>query len=66
MAKELAAKHGVKAHGAGANIADEASVRAAIDEIEAELPQIVALANVAGVSSRCPTWNSTPPSGTAC
>ena len=33
LAKELAEKHGVKAHGAGANIGDEASVRAAIDEI---------------------------------
>ncbi len=53
-AKELAAEHGVKAYGAGANIGDEASVRAAIDEIEAELPQIVALANVAGVSSPVP------------
>jgi NAD(P)-dependent dehydrogenase (short-subunit alcohol dehydrogenase family) len=53
-AKELAAEHGVKAFGAGANVADEASVRAAIDAIEAELPQIVALANVAGVSSPVP------------
>ena len=44
VAKELAEKHGVKAHGAGANVGDEASVRAAIDEIEAELPQLVALA----------------------
>ncbi|NUT71165.1 SDR family NAD(P)-dependent oxidoreductase [Pseudarthrobacter sp. C4D7] len=54
LAKELAEKHGVKAHGAGANIGDEASVRAAIDEIEAELPQLVALANIAGVSSPVP------------
>jgi NAD(P)-dependent dehydrogenase (short-subunit alcohol dehydrogenase family) len=54
VAKELAEKHGVKAHGAGANVSDEASVRAAIDEIEAELPQLVALANVAGVSSPVP------------
>ena len=50
-AKELAAEHGVKAFGVGANVSDESSVRAAIDAIEAELPQIVALANVAGVSS---------------
>ncbi|TDT76207.1 NAD(P)-dependent dehydrogenase (short-subunit alcohol dehydrogenase family) [Arthrobacter sp. AG258] len=54
LAKELAEKHGVRAHGAGANIGDEASVRAAIDEIEAELPQLVALANIAGVSSPVP------------
>lgn len=54
LAKELADRHGVQAHGAGANIGDEASVRAAIDEIEAELPQLVALANIAGVSSPVP------------
>jgi NAD(P)-dependent dehydrogenase (short-subunit alcohol dehydrogenase family) len=53
-AKEIAGEFGVKAHGVGANIADEASVRQAIDELEAELPQIVALANVAGVSSPVP------------
>jgi NAD(P)-dependent dehydrogenase (short-subunit alcohol dehydrogenase family) len=53
-AKEIASQYGVKAHGVGANVADEASVRAAIDSIEAELPQIVALANVAGVSSPVP------------
>ena len=53
-AKELAEKHGIKAHGAGADVSDEASVRKAIDEIEAELPQLVALANIAGVSSPVP------------
>ena len=53
-AKELTAQYGVRVHGAGANVADEVSVRAAIDSIEAELPQIVALANVAGVSSPVP------------
>ena len=50
-AKEVAAEYGIQAHGVGANVASEAEVRAAIDELEAELPQIVALANVAGVSS---------------
>ncbi|MBT1004134.1 SDR family oxidoreductase [Paenarthrobacter sp. DKR-5] len=54
VAKEIAGRHGVKAHGVGANVASEESVRAAIDELEAELPQIVALANVAGVSSPVP------------
>jgi NAD(P)-dependent dehydrogenase (short-subunit alcohol dehydrogenase family) len=53
-AKEIASEFGVKAHGVGANVANEASVRQAIDEIEAELPQIVALANIAGVSSPVP------------
>ncbi|UCR88158.1 SDR family NAD(P)-dependent oxidoreductase [Mycetocola spongiae] len=54
VAAELTEKFGVRAHGAGANVADEASVRAAVDELEANLPQIVALANVAGVSSPTP------------
>jgi NAD(P)-dependent dehydrogenase (short-subunit alcohol dehydrogenase family) len=54
LARELSAAFGVKAAGAGANVADEASVRAAVDELEAALPQIVALANVAGVSSPVP------------
>lgn len=53
-AKDIAARYGVKARGAGADVGSEASVRAAIDTIEAELPQIVALANVAGVSSPVP------------
>lgn len=51
VAASISAEFGVKAHGVGANVGDESSVRAAIDELEAELPQIVALANVAGVSS---------------
>ncbi|GAA2006302.1 SDR family oxidoreductase [Nakamurella flavida] len=54
LAAELAEKHGVQAAGAGADIGDETSVRAAIDELEAALPQIVALANIAGVSSPVP------------
>lgn len=54
VAQEVTQEHGVKAAGAGANVANEASVRAAIDELEAALPQIVALANVAGVSSPVP------------
>ena len=54
VAQEVAERYGVKAAGAGANVANEASVRAAIDELEAALPQIVALANVAGVSSPVP------------
>ncbi|MFJ7750851.1 SDR family NAD(P)-dependent oxidoreductase [Arthrobacter sp. NPDC097144] len=53
-AKDIAASYGVQAAGAGADVSDEASVRAAIDELEAALPQIVALANVAGVSSPVP------------
>ena len=54
LAQEVAAEFGVQAAGAGADVSDEASVRAAVDELEAALPQIVALANVAGVSSPVP------------
>jgi NAD(P)-dependent dehydrogenase (short-subunit alcohol dehydrogenase family) len=54
VAAEIAEQHGVKAAGAGANVADEAQVRAAFDELEAQLPQLVALANIAGVSSPVP------------
>jgi NAD(P)-dependent dehydrogenase (short-subunit alcohol dehydrogenase family) len=54
VAKEVSDAYGVQAAGAGANVADEASVRSAVDELEAALPQLVALANVAGVSSPVP------------
>ena len=54
VAAEIAEQHGVQAAGAGANVADEAQVRAAFDELEAALPQVVALVNLAGVSSPVP------------
>lgn len=54
VAEEIAAQHGVKAAGAGANVASETEVRAAIDALESELPQLVALVNLAGVSSPVP------------
>jgi len=54
LATELADKHGVQAYGAAADVSDEAQVRSAIDQIEDNLPQIVALANIAGVSSPIP------------
>lgn len=54
VAAEVAEQHGVVAAGAGANVADEAQVRAAFDELEAALPQLVALVNLAGVSSPIP------------
>jgi 2-hydroxycyclohexanecarboxyl-CoA dehydrogenase len=54
VAAEIADQHGVKAAGAGANVGDEAQVRAAFDKLEAELPQIVGLVNLAGVSSPVP------------
>jgi NAD(P)-dependent dehydrogenase (short-subunit alcohol dehydrogenase family) len=54
LALELSERYGIQAAGSGADVASEASVRAAIDELEAALPQIVALANIAGVSSPVP------------
>ena len=53
-AKELAAEHGVKASRRRRQRRRRGVRPRAIDAIEAELPQIVALANVAGVSSPVP------------
>jgi NAD(P)-dependent dehydrogenase (short-subunit alcohol dehydrogenase family) len=60
VAAEIAEQHGVQAAGAGANVADEAQVRRAFDELEAALPQLVALVNLAGVSSPVPYLDVTP------
>ncbi len=54
LADEVRAKHGVEAFGVATDVADEQQARSAIDQIEANLPQIVALANIAGVSSPVP------------
>jgi 2-hydroxycyclohexanecarboxyl-CoA dehydrogenase len=54
VAAEIAEQHGVVAAGAGANVANNDQVRAAFDELEAALPQVVALVNLAGVSSPVP------------
>jgi NAD(P)-dependent dehydrogenase (short-subunit alcohol dehydrogenase family) len=51
LANELSSRYGIQAYGAAADVADEVMVRAAIDQVENNLPQIVALANIAGVSS---------------
>ncbi|WP_341728902.1 SDR family oxidoreductase [Brooklawnia sp.] len=54
FATELAAEFpDVKVVGAVCNIADEESVKATWERIDAELPQVVGLANVAGIA--CPT-----------
>lgn len=52
-AKEIASGAGVDAIGMAADISDPASVEAAISQVESQLPPIVGLANVAGIS--CPT-----------
>ncbi|MEK0154045.1 SDR family NAD(P)-dependent oxidoreductase [Arthrobacter oryzae] len=50
-AAEIGSNRAVKAIGVGADVSDAASVDRAISEIEETLPPIVALANLAGISS---------------
>jgi NAD(P)-dependent dehydrogenase (short-subunit alcohol dehydrogenase family) len=58
-ADEIGAAHGVAALGLGVDVSDQAAVDAAIAEVEAGLPPIVALANVAGIASPVPFMNET-------
>ena len=51
VAEEIAATHGVRALGVGADVADAVAVDAAVSEIEAALPPAVGLVNLAGISS---------------
>jgi 2-hydroxycyclohexanecarboxyl-CoA dehydrogenase len=50
-AEEIGSRHGVQALGVRADVSDQASVDAAVSEIESSMPPIVALANLAGISS---------------
>jgi len=50
----LAEEYGCACVGIGMNVADEDSVDAAITQVEAALPPVVGLANVAGISSPTP------------
>jgi 2-hydroxycyclohexanecarboxyl-CoA dehydrogenase len=50
-AAEIADARGAQVLGVGADVSDQASVVAAIDTVEAGLPPIVGLANLAGISS---------------
>ncbi len=59
-AQDVADTHGVKAVGVGANLADREQAIAAVDELESQLPQLVALVNFAGVSSPVPYLEVTP------
>jgi 2-hydroxycyclohexanecarboxyl-CoA dehydrogenase len=54
VARDIAAQYGVDAFGVGADVADECAVRAAVGVLEERLPQVVGLANIAGVSSATP------------
>ncbi|WP_108250180.1 SDR family NAD(P)-dependent oxidoreductase [Planctomonas deserti] len=50
-AEDIGARHGVQTLGVQADVSDQASVDAAVAEIESSLPPVVALANLAGISS---------------
>jgi 2-hydroxycyclohexanecarboxyl-CoA dehydrogenase len=59
-AEEIAARHGARTLGLAANVADPASVDAALDRVEAGLPPVVGLANLAGISSPTPYLEVAP------
>jgi len=59
-AQEVAEQHGVRAAGAGANVADREQAVAAVDALEAALPQLVAVVSFAGVASPVPYLEVTP------
>ncbi len=50
-AAQIAAEHGITALGLAVDVADEESVAQAASVVEATLPPVVALANLAGISS---------------
>ncbi len=54
LAAELTSRYGVDAAGVAVDVSDEPAVRAAVDTLESKLPQLVGLANIAGVSSPVP------------
>lgn len=54
VARALTERHGVRALGLGVDIAQPGQIEAAVGRVEAELPQIVGLANIAGVASPVP------------
>ena len=59
-AAKIAGDRSVTALGVGADVADEGSVEAAIAQVQAALPPIIGLANVAGVSSAIDFLDLTP------
>ena len=58
-AAAIEAARGIRAIGVGADVSDKASVDAAITEIEAAMPPIVGLVNLAGISSPTEFMNET-------
>ncbi|HEY5222964.1 MAG TPA: 3-oxoacyl-ACP reductase FabG [Microbacteriaceae bacterium] len=59
-AEKIAAEYGGKALGVMADVSDQVSVNQAIDEVEGQLPPIVGLANLAGISSPTEFMDVTP------
>src|SRR4051794_33284112 len=60
VADEIGARHGARVLGVGADVSDEGSVSAAVAAVEEQLPPVVALGNLAGVSSPTPFLDTTP------
>jgi NAD(P)-dependent dehydrogenase (short-subunit alcohol dehydrogenase family) len=58
-AAEIGEARGVPALGVGVDVSDQTAVDAAIAEVEAGLPPIVGLANLAGIASPVPFMNET-------
>lgn len=54
VARSLSERHGVRAIGVGVDVAQPDRIEGAVARVEAELPQIVGLANIAGVASPVP------------
>lgn len=54
LAGSLAVRYGVKALGVGMDVSRPEQVESAVARVEAELPQVVGLANLAGVASPVP------------
>jgi 2-hydroxycyclohexanecarboxyl-CoA dehydrogenase len=59
VAAEIGDAHGVPALGVGVDVSDSGAVDAAIGQVEAGLPPIVGLANIAGISSPVPFMEET-------
>lgn len=60
--EEIPAASGQKALGVGIDVADPTSVEAGFARIDAEMPQVVALVNLAGIPSPQPLMEITPES----
>ncbi|MGB7450192.1 MAG: SDR family NAD(P)-dependent oxidoreductase [Ornithinimicrobium sp.] len=58
-AEDIESAHGVAALGLGTDVSDESSVNAAAEEVEASLPPVVGLVNLAGISSPTPFMEET-------